>query len=93
MKKKKDVFKINNKDVFTRSRVHTWTTKPDKEQLKDWAKVLAKVLKSKQPIMRGSSYHYVNPKHRYCISAMTPVIVLSKKQQDKFFKKKTRKKK
>jgi len=81
------------KDVFTRSRVHTWTTKPDKEQLVDWAKMLEKSLKNKNIISKGSSYHYVNPKHRYCISAMTPVIVLSKTQQDKFFKKKVRKRK
>jgi hypothetical protein len=86
MKKKK-------KDIFVKSSVHAWNPKPDKEQLVDWAKMLGKTLKNKNIVSRGTHYHYVNSKPRYCISASMPVIVLSKKQQDKFFKKKVRKKK
>jgi len=78
-------------DIYIRSRVHTWTTKQD--QLEDWAKMLAKTLKSKKLISKGSSYHYVNPQPRYCASASMSVIVLDPKKRDKFFKKKTRKKK
>ena len=80
-------------DIYVRGRVHTWTTKLDDDRLKDWAKMLGKALKSKKLISKGSSYHYVNPSHRYCISASVPVIVLDPKKKDKFFKKKTRKKK
>ncbi len=82
------------KDIFVKSSVHAWNPKPDKEQLKDWAKMLGKTLKNKNIISRGTHYHYVNSKPRLCASASAmPVIVLSKKQQDKFFKKKVRKKK
>ena len=80
------------KDVYVKSKVHTWTTKQE-DQLKDWAKMFGKALKNKKVISKGSSYHYVNPSHRYCISASVPVIVLDPKKKDKFFKKKTRKKK
>jgi hypothetical protein len=82
------------KDIFVKSSVHAWNPKPDKEQLKDWAKMLGKTLKNKNIVSRGTHYHYVNSKPRLCASASAmPVIVLSKKQQDKFFKKKVRKKK
>ena len=82
------------KDIFVKISVHAWNPKPDKEQLKDWAKMLGKTLKNKNIISRGTHYHYVNSKPRLCASASAmPVIVLSKKQQDKFFKKKVRKKK
>ena len=81
------------KDIYVKGRVHTWTTKLDDDRLKDWAKMFGKALKSKKLISKGSSYHYVNSTPRYCISASMPVIVLDKKQKDKFFKKKTRKKK
>ena len=82
------------KDIFVKSSVHAWNPKPDKEQLKDWAKMLGKTLKNKNIISRGTHYHYVNSKPRLCASASAmPVIVLSKKQHDKFFKKKVRKKK
>ena len=80
------------KDIYVKSKVHTWTTKQE-DQLKDWAKMFGKALKNKKVISKGSSYHYVNSKPRYCISASMPVIVLDEKQKDKFFKKKTRKKK
>ena len=80
------------KDIYVKSKVHTWTTKQE-DQLKDWAKMFGKALKNKTVISKGSSYHYVNSKPRYCISASMPVIVLDEKQKDKFFKKKTRKKK
>ena len=101
MKKKKDIFKINNKDVYVRSRVHTWTTKLDDERLKDWAKMFKLKLKSKKLIGKGSSYHYVNPKPRFCASAtvtmplvgMSEVIVLPKNKNNTFSKKKKRKKK
>ena len=82
------------KDIFVKSSVHAWNPKPDKEQLKDWAKMLGKTLKNKNIVSRGTHYHYVNSKPRLCASASAmPIIVLSKKQQDKFFKKKVRKKK
>ena len=80
------------KDIYVKGSVHTWATKRE-DQLEDWAKMLGKALKSKKLISKGSSYHYVNSTPRYCISASMPVIVLDKKQKDKFFKKKTRKKK
>ena len=80
------------KDIYVKSKVHTWTTKQE-DQLKDWAKMFGKALKNKKVISKGSSYHYVNSKPRYCISASMPVIVLDEKKKDKFFKKKTRKKK
>ena len=80
------------KDIYVKSKVHTWTTKQE-DQLKDWAKMFGKALKNKKVISKGSSYHYINSKPRYCISASMPVIVLDEKQKDKFFKKKTRKKK
>ena len=80
------------KDIYVKSKVHTWTTKQE-DQLKDWAKMFGKALKNKTVISKGSSYHYINSKPRYCISASMPVIVLDKNQKDKFFKKKTRKKK
>ena len=80
------------KDVYVKSKVHTWTTKQE-DQLKDWAKMFGKALKNKKVISKGSSYHYVNSKPRRCFSASIPVIVLDENQKDKFFKKKTRKKK
>ena len=80
------------KDIYVKSKVHTWTTKQE-DQLKDWAKMFGKALKNKKVISKGSSYHYVNSKPRYRFSASMPVIVLDEKQKDKFFKKKTRKKK
>ena len=81
------------KDVFIKSSVHTWTTNLE-DQMKDWAKMFGKALKNKTVIGKGSSYHYIkSDKPRYCISASMPVIVLDKNQKDKFFKKKTRKKK
>ena len=81
------------KDIYIRSRVHTWTTNQE-DRLEDWAKMLGKALKSKKIISRGTHYHYVNPQPRFCASASAmPIIVLDKKQIDKFFKKKTRKKK
>ena len=82
------------KDVFVRSSVHTWNTKPDKEQLEDWAKMLGKTLKNKNIISRGTHYHYVNSKPRLCASASAmPIIVLEKNEKNHFLKKKRRKKK
>tara|TARA_Y100000310_G_scaffold331205_1_gene404352 strand:- start:491 stop:748 length:258 start_codon:yes stop_codon:yes gene_type:complete len=81
------------KDVFIKSSVHTWNTNL-KDQMEDWAKMFVEARKNKKVISRGTHYHYVNSKPRLCASASAmPVIVLSKKQQDKFFKKKVRKKK
>ena len=84
---------MKKKDVFIKSSVHTWTTNLE-DQMKDWAKMFVEARKNKKVISRGTHYHYVNSKPRLCASASAmPVIVLSKKQQDKFFKKKVRKKK
>ena len=89
------------KDIYVKGRVHTWTTKLDDDRLKDWAKMFGKALKSKKLIGKGSSYHYVNPKPRFCASAtvtmplvgMSEVIVLPKNKKNTFSKKKKRKKK
>ena len=47
------------KDIFVKSSVHAWNPKPDKEQLKDWAKMLGKTLKNKNiiTIMSLSTTH------------------------------------
>jgi len=80
------------KDVFIKSSVHTWTTNLE-DQMKDWAKMFVEARKGKKIIGKGSHYHYVNPQPRCCASASMSVIVLDPKKKDKFFKKKTRKKK
>ena len=94
MKKKKDIFKINGEDVYVKSRVHTWNTRMDDDVLLNWAKMFLKSIKGKKLISRGSHSHYIKSnKPRYCASAGMGVIVLDPKKRDKFFKKKTRRKK
>ena len=80
------------KDVFIKSSVHTWNTNL-KDQMEDWAKMFVEARKNKKVISRGTHYHYVTSKPRCCASASMSVIVLDPKKKDKFFKKKTRKKK
>ena len=81
-------------DIYIRSRVHTWTTKLDDEQLKDWAKIFKLKLDKNRIIARGSVSHYVNPTPRFCASAgMSEVIVLPENKKKPFSKNKKRKKK